>query len=120
MIATYLKRYVRNELDKKTEYQKTEVQSIKGSLTSYFRKQLLQYKEGEKWQFSPFYYKEQLRSLTPYHHAIDAIVLGHFKSRAYIQLMEDLVGINRNKRKLKKQELTQEEFNSCYQQIIEK
>ncbi|CAG8464554.1 32567_t:CDS:10 [Gigaspora margarita] len=77
MIATYLKRYVRNELDKKAEYQKTEVQSI----------------------------KDQLRSLTPYHHAIDAIVLAHFKSRGYIQLLEDLTKISQ---KLKKHELLDE------------
>ena len=120
MIATYLKRFVRNELDKKIEYQKTEVQSIKGSLTSYFRKQLLQHKEGEKWHFSPFYYKEQLRSLTPYHHAIDAIVLAHFKSRGYIQLLEDLTKINQSKLKLRKQKITQEQFISLGQEISKK
>ncbi|RIA89949.1 hypothetical protein C1645_824013 [Glomus cerebriforme] len=117
MVATYLKRYIRNELDKKTEYQKTKVQSIKGSLTSYFRKQLLQYKERERWQFSPFYYKEQLRSLTPYHHAIDAIVLAHFKSRGYIQLLEDLTKINQSKLKLKKQKITEKQFVSLGQEI---
>ena len=120
MIATYLKRYVRNELDKKTEYQRTEVQSIKGSLTSYFRKQLLQYREGEKWQVSPFYYKEQLRSLTPYHHAIDAIVLAHFKSRGYIQLLEDLTKINQSKLKLRKQKITLEQFTSLTREISKK
>src|SRR3954463_1594960 len=120
MVAAYLKRYVRNELDKKTEYQKTEVQSIKGSLTSYFRKQLLTYEERERWQFSPFYYKEQLRSLTPYHHAIDAIVLAHFKSRGYIQLLEDLTKISQSKRKLRKQKITQEQFISLGQEISKK
>src|SRR2546421_3926120 len=120
MIATYLKRYVRHELDKKIEYQKTEVQSIKGSLTSYFRKQLLQYKEGNKWQFSSFYYKEQLRSLTPYHHAIDAIVLAHFKSRGYIQLLEDLTKINRSKLKLRKQKITQEQFDNLSKEIVKR
>ncbi|CAG8463976.1 1069_t:CDS:2 [Ambispora leptoticha] len=91
MIATYLKKYVRNELDKKIEYQKTKVQSI----------------------------KDQLRSLTPYHHAIDAIVLAHFKSRGYIQLLEDLTKINQSKLKLKRQKITQEQFASLSQEIIE-
>ena len=110
MIATYLKRYVRNELDKKTEYQKTEVQSIKGSLTSYFRKQIFD-------RGSVFHYKEHLRSLTPYHHAIDAIVLAHFKSRGYIQLLEDLTKINQSKLKLRRQRITQEQFTSLGQEI---
>src|SRR3954451_19837348 len=120
MIATYLKRYVRNELDKKLEYKNIEVQSIKGSLTSYFRKQLLQYKEGEKLKFSPFYYKEQLRSLTSYHHAIDAIVLAHFKSRGYIQLLEYLTKINQSKLKLKKEKITEGQIKSLGREIIEK
>lgn len=120
MIATYLKRYVRDELDKKEEFQETKVQSIKGSLTSYFRKQLLKHKEGEKWQISPFYYKDQLRSLTPYHHAIDAIVLAHFKSRGYIQLLEDLTKIGQSRLKLRKQKITEEQIKSLGREIIEK
>ncbi|MCE8162801.1 MAG: type II CRISPR RNA-guided endonuclease Cas9 [Candidatus Moeniiplasma glomeromycotorum] len=119
-IAIKLKQYIRNELDKKAEYQKTEVQLIKGSLTSYFRKQLLQYKEGEKWQLSPFYYKDQLRSLISYHHAIDAIVLAHFKSRGYIQLLEDLTKISQSRLKLRRQKINQNQFNSLSREISEK
>jgi CRISPR-associated endonuclease Csn1 len=119
-IATYLKKYVQNELGKKSEHQKTVVQSIKGSITSYFRKQLLQCKVGEKWEVSPFYYKDQLRSLTPYHHAIDAMVLAHFKSRSYVQLLEDLTKINQSKLKFKKQKINQEQLDSLGQEISKK
>ncbi|MCE8163949.1 MAG: type II CRISPR RNA-guided endonuclease Cas9 [Candidatus Moeniiplasma glomeromycotorum] len=97
-ISQYLIRYLRNQLPR------AKVNPIKGSVTSYFRQQLLRYKVREKWRYSPFYYKEQLRNLTPYHHAIDAIVLAHFKSRGYIQLLQDLTRIDRWKNEVKGQD----------------
>ncbi|CAG8763963.1 12660_t:CDS:2, partial [Racocetra persica] len=69
----------------------------------------------KEWQ--DFKNREQLRSLTPYHHAIDAIVLAHFKSRAYIQLLEDLTKISQGKLKLKRGKITSEQLNSLFQEI---
>ncbi|CAG8622768.1 12714_t:CDS:10 [Cetraspora pellucida] len=90
MIATYLLRYIQNELNKKEEFR-----------TKIATKEM----------------KEQLRSLTPYHHAIDAIVLAHFKSRAYIQSLEDLTKISQGKLKLKRGKITSEQLNSLFQEI---
>ena len=95
MVATYLVRYIQNELNKDEEFQETKIQSIKGSITSYFRQQIFD-------SSSVFHYRDQLRSLTHYHHAVDAIVLAHFKSRGCIQLMEDLTKTNLGKGKLKR------------------
>ncbi|MCE8158959.1 MAG: type II CRISPR RNA-guided endonuclease Cas9 [Candidatus Moeniiplasma glomeromycotorum] len=119
-VAIRINEYIKNQLNKNEKFQETKVQLIKGSLTSYFRKQLLTYKEREGWRFSAFYYKDQLRSLTSYHHAIDAIVLAHFKSRGYIQLLEDLTKISRSKLKLKRQKITQEQFDILVKEIIKK
>ena len=82
--------YTLKYINKNKKFLETKVQSVKGSVTSYFRKQIFD-------RSSVFHYKEQLRSLTPYHHAIDAIVLAHFKSLGYRQLLEDLTKINRGK-----------------------
>lgn len=109
IIATRLIEYI----NKNKKFPETKVQSVKGSMTSYFRKQIFD-------RSSVFHYKEQLRSLTSYHHAIDAIVLAHFKSRGYIQLLEDLTKINQGKWKLKREYITDEKFNSFSQEIIEK
>ncbi|CAI2165527.1 2668_t:CDS:1 [Funneliformis geosporum] len=86
-IATYLTKYIQKELNKNKKFEKTEVQVIRGSITSYFRKQIFD-------KSSVFHYKKQLRSLTHYHHAVDAIVLAHFKSHGHIRLLQDLTKIN--------------------------
>jgi len=113
-IATYLTKYIQNELNKDKKFEKTEVQAIRGSITSYFRKRIFD-------KSSVFHYKKQLRSLTHYHHAIDAIVLAHFKSRGHIQLLQDLTKINWKKRELEKgEDFTQEQFDSLCQEITKK
>ncbi|MCE8163310.1 MAG: type II CRISPR RNA-guided endonuclease Cas9 [Candidatus Moeniiplasma glomeromycotorum] len=113
-IATYLTKYIQKELNKDKKNEKTKVQAIRGSITSYFRKQIFD-------KSSVFHYKKQLRSLTHYHHAVDAIVLAHFKSRGHIQLLQDLTKLNWKKRELEKgKNFTQEQFDSLCREITEK
>lgn len=107
IIATRLIEYI----NKNKKFPETKVEPVKGSLTSYFRKQIFD-------RSSVFHYKEQLRSLTPYHHAIDAIVLAHFKSRGHRQLLEDLAKINQGKWKLKREYITDKQFNSLSWEIV--
>jgi CRISPR-associated endonuclease Csn1 len=109
IIATRLIEYI----SKNKKFPETKVQSVKGSTTYYFRKQIFD-------RDSVFHYTEQLRSLTPYHHAIDAIVLAHFKSQGHRQLLEDLAKINRGKRELKKEYITDKQFNSLSREIVDR
>jgi CRISPR-associated endonuclease Csn1 len=100
-------------INKNKKFSETKIQSVKGSATSYFRKKIFD-------RSSVFHYKDQLRSLTPYHHAIDAIVLAHFKSRGHRQLLEDLAKIDRGKWKLEREYITDEQFNSLSLEIVNK
>ncbi|WP_186788087.1 hypothetical protein [Spiroplasma clarkii] len=86
-IARYFANWLKQQLTFKyanegKEY-KSNVLMIKGIVTSRFRR---------KWLFnSPWGLDTKVRDITPYHHAVDAIVLAQFKNQGSIDFASDLL-----------------------------
>lgn len=116
----YITRYITNWL--KTEFKNwekntgeiisTNVQSILGSVTSRFRRIWL--------ENSPWGLDEKVREITPFHHAVDAIVLTQFISPSYVAYATDAANIVRLKKQLYKNYLTSEEYKKYCQEILAK
>jgi CRISPR-associated endonuclease Csn1 len=95
--TSYITRYIRNWLKVNIEAKFGKdsgitIQAIKGTITSRFRRNWLR---NSGWGLD-----QKVREITPWHHAIDAIVLSQFKNEGSIAFAEDsiLIGnINNSK-----------------------
>lgn len=116
----YITRYVVNWLkaefknwEKNTgEIIPTKVQPILGSVTSRFRRIWL--------KSSPWGLDEKVREITPFHHAVDAMVLTQFISTSYVNYATDAANIINLKRSLSKHFITQEKYTKHCQEILSK
>ncbi|MGL5268670.1 MAG: type II CRISPR RNA-guided endonuclease Cas9 [Spiroplasma sp.] len=116
----YITRYVTNWLkaefknwEKNTgEIVSTKVQAILGSVTSRFRRIWLQ---GSPWGLD-----EKVREITPFHHAVDAMVLTQFISSSYVNFATDAANIINLKRSLSKHYLTLDDYNNHCKEILTK
>lgn len=61
------------------------MQSINGSVTSRFRRAWLR---ESAWGLD-----EKVRDITPFHHAVDAIILTQFISTSYVTFASDIANI---------------------------
>lgn len=116
----YITRYVTNWLKKeffnweKTtgEVVSTKVQSITGSVTSRFRRIWL--------RNSPWGLDEKVREITPFHHAVDAIILTQFISTSYVTFASDIANIINLKLKKHKKYISEKQYQENCDDILEK
>lgn len=116
----YITRYVYNWLkaefmnwEKNTgEIIETKVQAIVGTVTSRFRRIWL--------NDSPWGLEEKVRDITPYHHAVDAIILTQFISPSYVSFASDIASVINLKKKLFKGFINQVEYEKICQAILKK
>lgn len=116
----YISRYIYNWLKAEfSNWQKntgqiieTKVQAINGSVTSRFRRTWL--------KDNPWGLDEKVREITPYHHAVDAIVLTQFISPSYVSFASDVTSVIHFKRNLFKGFINQAEYENNCQQILKK
>lgn len=116
----YITRYVTNWLKqefkqwtaKTGEFIPTTVQSINGIVTSRFRRIWL---GTSAWGLA-----EKVRDITPYHHAVDAMILTQFTSTSYVTFASDIVNITNQKHALFKKLITQEQYKKNCEEILAK
>lgn len=116
----YITRYVVNWL--KSEFKNwsqttgeiipTHVQAINGGVTSRFRRIWL--------NNSPWGLDEKVREITPFHHAVDAMILTQFTSTTYVNFASDSANIIKLKKSLHKNFISQTEYNNHCQEILKK
>lgn len=95
-ISKYIHNYIQKEIKTKRSEWPTKVFAVPGQLVSRLRRD---------WFFnSPWGLDKKVRNITPFHHAIDAIVLSQLKKQTDIALATDLVKLNSIKRNIQKYE----------------
>ncbi|WP_338974442.1 type II CRISPR RNA-guided endonuclease Cas9 [Spiroplasma endosymbiont of Tricholauxania praeusta] len=114
----YISRYVTNWL--KSEFKnwrrntgevvETDVQSINGSVTSRFRRAWLR---ESAWGLD-----EKVRDITPFHHAVDAIILTQFISTSYVTFASDIANIVNLKQLWFKKRISKEEYHERCDDIL--
>lgn len=111
-VVNWLKSEFRNWEKNTGEIIDTEVQSILGSVTSRFRRIWL--------KNSPWGLDEKVREITPFHHAVDAMVLTQFTSISYVNYATDAANIINLKRQLSKNKITASYYQENCQEILSK
>ena len=90
----------------------TVVQSINGRVTSRFRR---------NWLInSPWGLEDKVREITPFHHAVDAIVLTQFINFSYVTFASDIANISNLKNQLHHKRLSQEDYFQACDEILMK
>ena len=87
-ICKYFYNYVKEEL-KTAKNVKDNVFTVKGAVTSNLRRAWL--------KNSPWGLYKKVREITPFHHAVDAIILCQFKRQWEVELANDLVRLRKLK-----------------------
>lgn len=96
-ISKWFSSYVKYQLRLFKKDKNTHVNLIPGRITSFLRK---------NWLFKTFWGKEQkIRDITPFHHAIDAMILMQLKRKWWIELAVDLYSLKRAYQKTEKQKV---------------
>lgn len=90
----------------------TEVQAINGSVTSRFRRLWLR---ESVWGLD-----EKVRDITPFHHAVDAIILTQFISTSYVTFASDIANIINLKRNLFNKKISKAEYEAGWKDILVK
>lgn len=116
----YITRYVANWLNSQFknwteitgEVIPTKVQTINGGVTSRFRRTWL--------NNSPWGLDEKLREITPFHHAVDAMILTQFISVTYVNFATDSANIINLKRSLSKGFINQSQYKNHCDEILKK
>lgn len=116
----YITRYVANWLNSQFknwteitgEVIPTKVQTINGRVTSRFRRTWL--------NNSPWGLDEKVREITPFHHAVDAIILTQFISVTYVNFATDSANIISLKRSLSKGFINQSQYKNHCDEILKK
>ncbi|MCL8210669.1 CRISPR-associated endonuclease Cas9 [Spiroplasma sp. JKS002671] len=116
----YITRYVANWLNSQFknwteitgEVIPTKVQTINGGVTSRFRRTWL--------NNSPWGLDEKVREITPFHHAVDAIILTQFISVTYVNFATDSANIISLKRSLSKGFINQSQYKNHCDEILKK
>lgn len=115
----YITRYISNWL--KAEFKNwtaitgeviPTVQTINGGVTSRFRRIWL--------RNSPWGLDEKVREITPFHHAVDAMILTQFISTSYVNFAADSVNIISLKRNLRKGFINQNQYDKHCEEILKK
>ncbi len=103
-ISKYFGQYFRREFEiysKLTNTNKPEINGIKGSVTSSFRREwLFTDSNGER---NPWGLEKKVREITPYHHAIDAIILSQFLNGKQAEFLTTFITLKNHWRFLKRQ-----------------
>lgn len=120
----YICKYILGWLNAEMENQKqrgflkeeVKIQSILGAVTSRFRRQ---------WLInSPYGQDKKVRDITPFHHAVDAIILTQFISFSAINFASDYANIVNLKKRLNSHNsqfaISTEEFDNSCKQILKK
>ncbi|MCL8210161.1 type II CRISPR RNA-guided endonuclease Cas9 [Spiroplasma attinicola] len=116
----YITRYVANWLNSQFknwteitgEVIPTKVQTINGGVTSRFRRTWL--------NNSPWGLDEKVREITPFHHAVDAMILTQFISVTYVNFATDSANIINLKRSLSKGFINQSQYKNHCDEILKK
>lgn len=111
-VVNWLKSEFRNWTKNTGEIIPTNVQAINGGVTSRFRRIWL--------RNNPWGLDEKVREITPFHHAVDAMVLTQFKNVSYINFASDSANIINLKRSLRKNFISPTEYNNHCQEILGK
>ncbi len=90
----------------------TKVQAINGGVTSRFRRIWL--------RNNPWGLDEKVREITPFHHAVDAMILTQFTSITYVNFASDSANIISLKRNLKRGIISHQQYNNHCQEILNK
>ncbi len=103
-ISKYFGLYFKREFEiysKLTEGSMPNINSVKGSVTSLYRREWL--KVNSNGEFNPWGLDKKVRDITPYHHSVDAIVLSQFENQTQIEFLTSFVSIKNYWVFLKKQ-----------------
>ncbi|WP_283272207.1 type II CRISPR RNA-guided endonuclease Cas9 [Spiroplasma sp. SV19] len=109
----YITRYVMNWLKIEFALQKRfglaipNVIALNGAVTSRFRRMWL--------RNSPWGLEKKVREITPWHHAVDAIIISNFNNFSEVQFANDIVMLINYKNKL-----SDKEWNELYDELIKK
>ena len=115
-IARYFANWLKNNLihkyKKENKEYKSNVLMIKGVVTSRFRR---------KWlRFSPWGLDIKVRDITPFHHAVDAIVLSQFKNQGSVDFASDLIAIENEFKSFKYKNISLEQYRNNVKEICSK
>ena len=116
-ITSYFTNWLNSEFKKLNEItsqsNSTKVQAINGIVTSNFRRIWL---NGSAWGL-----EEKVRDITPFHHAVDAMILTQFLSSNYIDFASDSINIVNLKKRLKNSNsFTEEDYRHSCDEILKK
>ncbi|AHF57268.1 type II CRISPR RNA-guided endonuclease Cas9 [Spiroplasma eriocheiris] len=109
----YITRYVMNWLKSEFEIQKRlglaipNVLAMNGAVTSRFRRIWL--------RNSPWGLDQKVREITPWHHAVDAIIISNFNNFSEVQFANDIVTLMNYRKKL-----NDKEWDELLQELLRK
>ena len=111
-ITKYILGYVKNQVKHFYKKEKTEILAIPGGLTSKLRREWLR---GSAWGLDT-----KVRDITPFHHAVDAMIVAQIKSQWDLELSIDLLRLQKQKNKIihSKTEYWKNENNTDYKTLL--